>query len=138
MTSLSQNPVQFNNSDKLSQITVEGKTFDLVEVSKDGISQSGWLRVIGGNIQTGQDNLPDQIRKVSVYSSDNLVVGLLSSNISEWHEYAFINGKYTDVRDMPKGSATYSIQYRCLAILNTLFQTIQLEENLTSILIIKL
>ena len=52
-TYLSQNPIQFNNSDKLSQITVEGKTFDLVEVSKDGISQSGWLRVIGGNIQTG-------------------------------------------------------------------------------------
>lgn len=108
-TYLSQNPIQFNNSDKLSQITVEGKTFDLVEVSKDGISQSGWLRVIGGNIQTGRDNLPDQISKVSVYSSDNLVVGLLSSNISKWHEYAFINGKYTDVHDMPKGSATYSI-----------------------------
>ena len=82
-TYLSQNPIQFNNSDKLSQITVEGKTFDLVEVSKDGISQSGWLRVIGGNIQTGRDNLPDQISKVSVYSSDNLVVGLLSSNISK-------------------------------------------------------
>lgn len=108
-TYLSQNPIQFNNPDKLSQITVEGKTFDLVEVSKDRISQSGWLRVIGGNIQTGRDNLPDQISKVFAYSSDNLVVGLLSSNISKWHEYAFINGKYTDVHDMPKGSATYSI-----------------------------
>lgn len=109
-TYLSQNPIQFNNPDKLSQITVEGKTFDLIEVSKDGISQSGWLRVIGGNIQTGRDNLPDKISKVSAYSSDNLVVGLLSSDISNWHEYAFINGKYTDVRDMPKGSATYTIQ----------------------------
>lgn len=107
---LSPNPVKFNDPNKLSQITVEGKTFDLVKVSRDGVNSSGWLRVIGGNVVTGQDRLPDNVRKVSVYSSDNLVVGLLSSNITEyWHEYAFINGKYTDMNDMPKGKASYSV-----------------------------
>lgn len=106
---LSPNPVKFNDPNKLSQITIEGKTFDLVKVSRDGVNSSGWLRVIGGNVVTGQDRLPDNVRKVSVYSSDNLVVGLLSSDISKWHEYAFINGKYTDVNDMPKGRASYSV-----------------------------
>lgn len=96
------------DTDNIRVITVKGITFDLARVG----SQDWGIQFKGHYLDSNQT--PKGVNEAMVYNgSPNVTVGVLSTkNLDDtgYQNYAFFNGKFTDVAQMPvMGSATYQV-----------------------------
>ncbi|MBF0783911.1 hypothetical protein E4T80_00245 [Muribacter muris] len=93
--------IEFKDTNNIHQLTVNGQTIDLANI--DGASVNGWKTEGFDFFVGGKRGSSD----ISVYtSSPNVTVGIMRSN----DVFAFVNGKATDVSQLPTGVVTYNVK----------------------------